>query len=418
MTAEIFSVGTELLLGDIVNTNAAFLSKGLANLGIAVYNQSTVGDNVDRLLLLLESAFAKADMVIASGGIGPTQDDITKVAAALYFGRKLVTHDESLQRIKKLFIGRKMCEQVHRNAIIPEGCDVLPNDHGCAPGIVIEEGGKLLILLPGPPHEMEPMFLSYVVPILRKKTDGIFLSRTLKIIGTGECEVESLLRDLIDTQTNPTIAPYAKMGEVHLRLTASAPDENSAKKLINPVADEIYSRLSPNIYGEDDDDLAAIVVDMLKSQNLTVATAESCTGGLVASALVSVPGCSDVFCQGMITYANDAKISRLGVDAHLLKKHGAVSPQVAAAMAEGAAQTSGTSLGLSTTGIAGPGGGTLEKPVGLVYVGLCRQVSASEYSTKTASFRLSGCRNEIRIRAANMALDMLRREVCLGDGIV
>jgi len=408
MVAEILSVGTELLLGNIVDTNAAFLSQELAGLGVSVYRETTVGDNHGRLFSALQNAFESADMVIISGGLGPTQDDITKEVAAEYFGRRLVLHEESLERIKMRFAtrGRELPTNTNRNAIIPENALVLPNDNGSAPGVVIEQDGKILILLPGPPHEMILMFTNYVKPFLQQKSGKIFVSRTLKIIGIGESQVESLLMDLITAQTNPTIAPYAKVWDCHVRLTASAQSAAEAEKLIAPLAAEIHKRLDPHIYSVDDLTLPELVIALLHKQNRTLAVAESCTGGLIMSELVSVAGCSSVFLEGLCTYSNAAKIARLGVPAALIEKYGAVSAEVAAAMAEGIAKTAGTAIGISTTGIAGPDGGTAEKPVGLVYAGL--YVNGK---TETVKFNITGSRNEVRLRAANLALDMLRRNL-------
>ncbi|MCL1885077.1 MAG: competence/damage-inducible protein A [Defluviitaleaceae bacterium] len=404
MIAEILTVGTEILLGNIVNSNTAFLSAELANIGISVFRHTSVGDNHKRLTHALENAFDHADIVITTGGLGPTQDDITKNVAADYFGLEMEIHEESLARIKTRFAGRDLPENVERNALIPQNAKVLPNDNGSAPGIFIENGEKILIMLPGPPHEMHPMFLNYAVKLLRTKTSGVFLSRTLKIIGLGETAVESRLRDLIDAQTNPTIAPYAKVGEVHIRITASAPDEEAARNLLTPIANEIYTRLSPQIYAEDETTLAEIIIKQLK--NHTLAVAESCTGGMISASLIDVPGCSDVFCEGFVTYSNEAKIARLSVCENLLKTHGAVSQEVAAAMAEGAAKASGASIGLSITGIAGPGGGTLEKPIGLVHIGLYLNGK-----TLTETHKVSGSRNIVRKRSTILALDFLRRNL-------
>ena len=406
MTAEILSVGTELLLGNIVDTNAAFLSQELAGLGVSVYRQTTVGDNHKRLFNALKHAFEDADMVIISGGLGPTQDDITKAVAAEYFGQELVLHEESVRRIEKRFAGRELPVNVNRNAIIPENSHALPNDNGSAPGVIIEDNDKILILLPGPPHEMTPMFTNHVVPFLRKKSEEVFVSRTLKIIGLGESKIEDMLSDLITAQTNPTIAPYAKVGEVHVRLTASAKSEAAAEELIAPLSAEIGKRLAPHVYSDNGQSLPEVVVNLLKSKNHTLAVAESCTGGLIMSKLVSVPGCSSVILEGMCTYSNEAKIARLGVCASLIEAHGAVSPEVAASMAECVAKTSGATIGIATTGIAGPDGGTPDKPVGLVYIGLC-----VNGKTKTAKFNLTGSRNEVRIRSANLALDFLHLNV-------
>ena len=404
MIAEILAIGTELLLGDIANTNAQILSKALAGLGISVYRHTVVGDNPGRLTAALTHAFSKADMVVACGGLGPTLDDITKEVSAAYFGKDMVLHQESWAAIEKRFAGRKLPGNVKRNAVVPEGAVIFPNNHGAAPGVCIEEDGKILILLPGPPHELEPMFMDYAVPFLRKKTDVTFVSRTLKIVGVGESQVETMLQDLIEAQENPTIAPYAKLTEVALRITASAKDETAAKELLAPMANEVYSRLGPHIYGEDEANLAEIVLELLREKGKTLAIAESCTGGLLTSAFVDIAGSSDVVMEGVVTYSNDAKTTRLGVGKDLLAAHGAVSPQVAAAMAKGVAQALGADVGISTTGIAGPGGGTDEKPVGLVYIGLF--IKGKEAETK--ELRLIGDRNEIRARAVVQALDMLR----------
>jgi len=408
MVAEILSVGTELLLGNIVDTNAAFLSQELAALGVSVFRQTTVGDNRQRLFVALKNAFECANVVVISGGLGPTQDDITKEVAAEYFRRDMILHEESLNRIKIRFAsrGRELPTNTNRNAIIPEDSLVLPNDNGSAPGVVIEQDEKILILLPGPPNEMIPMFTNYVRPFLQQKSGRVFVSRTLKIIGIGESQVEAMLIDLISAQTNPTIAPYAKIWDCHVRLTASAQSQAEVEKLIAPLATEIHKRLDPHIYSDNDATLPEIVVELLHKQNHTLAVAESCTGGLIMSELVSVAGCSSVFLEGLCTYSNEAKIARLGVPATLIEEHGAVSAEVAAAMAEGVAKTAGATIGISTTGIAGPDGGTADKPVGLVYVGL--YVNGE---TETVKFNITGSRNEVRIRAANLALDMLRRQL-------
>ena len=408
MVAEILSVGTELLLGNIVDTNAAFLSQELAGLGVSVFRETTVGDNHKRLFCALKNAFKSADVVIISGGLGPTQDDITKEVAAEYFGRGLVLHQESLERIKARFAARRreLPISTDRNAIIPEGSLVLPNDNGSAPGVVIEQDGKILILLPGPPNEMIPMFTNYVRPFLQQKSGKVFVSRTLKIIGIGESQVESMLMDLINVQTNPTIAPYAKIWDCHVRLTASAQSATEAEAFIAPLAAEIHKRLDPHIYSDNDATLPEIIVALLQKQNCTLAIAESCTGGLIMSELVSVAGCSSVFLEGLCTYSNEAKTARLGVPAALIEKHGAVSAEVAAVMAEGVAKTAGATIGISTTGIAGPDGGTAEKPVGLVYAGLY-----INGEVETVKLNIIGSRNEVRLRAAHLVMDMLRRKL-------
>lgn len=406
MIAEILAVGTELLLGDIVNTNAQFLSVELAKLGINVYGHTVVGDNRARLTAAYESAFRKAELVIATGGLGPTEDDITKEVAAEYFQWPLVLHEASWAAIQSHFQGGRnpMPLNNRKQALLPEGCTVFPNGNGTAPGVCMEKDGRILILLPGPPDELEPMFLEQVVPFLRTRSEAVFLSKTLKITGVGESRVEEMLRDIIDAQSNPTIAPYAKVSEVWLRITASAKDETHALALINPVAELIYRRLGAHIYGEDDETLEGAVVKRLLKLNQTLACAESCTGGMLTSALVGVPGVSDTLVEGIVTYSNISKIKRLGVPEAVILTHGAVSAETAAAMAEGAARTAGATVGLSTTGIAGPGGGTADKPVGLVYLGLYVEGKG----TMTRELRLTGNRSKIRRRAVVSALDFLR----------
>ncbi|MCL2351221.1 MAG: competence/damage-inducible protein A [Firmicutes bacterium] len=405
MTAEILSVGTEILLGDILNTNARFLSEELAKLGVNVYWQTVVGDNRGRLLAAYGLAFERgADLVIATGGLGPTEDDLTKETAAEYFGRKLVLHEESWERMLAHFRGRQMPPNNKKQAMLPEGAAVLANNNGTAPGCALERDGKMIVLLPGPPNEMEPMFLESVLPLLRPRTDHVLFSRTLKIVGVGESQAEILLKLLMDRQTNPTMALYAKTSEVWLRLTAAAPDEAAAKELIKPAAGEARRILGGSVYGEDGDTLAGAVVGLLRQRGLTIALAESCTGGALTSALVDVPGASEALLEGLVTYSNRAKAELLGVRAETLEKFGAVSEQTAREMAEGVRRASGASIGAATTGIAGPGGGTPEKPVGLVYITV-----STDGKTEARECLFAGNRRKIRDRAVVTALDMVRK---------
>lgn len=409
MIAEILCIGTELLLGDIVNTNAQYLSRRLADLGISVYHQSVVGDNVERLKKELEEAFARADLVITTGGLGPTPDDLTKETGADYFSKKMVLDQESLNKLNSYFIKNGKGELKGNNikqAYFPEGSLILPNNHGTAPGCVIEENNKILIVLPGPPREMKPMFEDSVVPFLKKYSKGILKSKVLRICGIGEGIMAEKISDIINDSINPTVAPYAKEWEVTLRITSKANTEEEASKLIEPVEREIRKRLGENIYGEDETSLEEVIAELLLSKNLTISTAESCTGGLIASRLVDYPGVSSVFLEGAVTYSNEAKIDRLKVKKETLENFGAVSEETAREMAEGIAKTAGTDIGLSTTGIAGPGGGTPEKPVGLVYVGLC-----INGNVQVKKLELSGNREMIRRRTAIAALDWLRREL-------
>ena len=393
MKAEIIAVGTELLLGDILNSDAQYLSKQLSSLGIEMYHQAVVGDNAKRLEEVLNEAFSRSDLVITSGGLGPTGDDLTKETGCKIFGKKLVEDAKALEMLKDFFnkLNREMTENNYKQALVPEGSIVLYNENGTAPGIMIDENGKILVMLPGPPKELIPMFEKYVRPYLASKQEYMFVSRVLRIAKVGESKTEYVLRDLIEKQTNPTIATYVKNIEVIVRITAKAKSEEEANALISPVADEIYKRLGNNVYGEGE---------------ITVAVSESCTGGMLSAAFTDVPGISEIFMEGAVTYSNEAKMRRLGVKKETLDKYGAVSAQTAAEMAEGIAKSAGTDIGLSTTGIAGPGGGTEEKPVGLVYIGLCVYGK-----TITKELHFTGNRERIRTRTVDAVFDALRREL-------
>lgn len=408
MKAEILAVGTELLLGDILNTNAQYLSRRLADLGINVYYQTVVGDNPERLKNAYRIAFDRADIVITTGGLGPTKDDLTKEIGAEFFNKKLIPHEESLKKIEDFFkkLNRTFTEGNKKQGYFPEGAYILTNDHGTAPGCIINENGKMLIMLPGPPFEMVPMFENYAVPYLEKFQEHVLVSKVLRICGIGEGHMADKISDIIDNQTNPTVAPYAKQGEVTLRITARGNTRAEAEKLIEPVEKEIRERLGDDIYGEGETSLESIVGDMLVNNNLPISTAESCTGGLLAGRLVNYPGVSSVFMEGVVAYSNESKIRLLGVKKETLEKFGAVSRETAAEMAKGIAETSGTRIGISTTGIAGPTGGTDEKPVGLVYIGLY-----IDGVVKTKEFHFPGDRQKVRDRTVVNALDWLRREV-------
>jgi len=408
MNAEILAVGTEILLGDIVNTNAQYLAKRLADLGIAVYHQSVVGDNPERLLEAYRLAFSRADLVITTGGLGPTKDDLTKEVAFEYFGKQSVVHEASMKIIEGYFkdMNRPMVESNRKQAYFPVDAVILPNNNGTAPGCIIEENGKIVALLPGPPREMKPMFEESIVPYLKKFQQGVLVSKVLRVIGVGESSAEKMIEDILDNQTNPTVAPYAKDGEMLFRITAKANTQEQGIKLMEPMEAAIRGRLGDNIYGEGNTTLEDVLGEMLINKKLTIATAESCTGGMVASKLINYPGISSVFLEGVVTYSNEAKINRLGVKVETLDKYGAVSSEVAAEMAQGIAKTAGTKIGISTTGIAGPDGGSVEKPVGLVYVGLY-----INGEVKTKMLKLSGDRQKIRERATMQLLDLVRREL-------
>lgn len=408
MKAEILAVGTEILLGDIVNTNAQYIAKRLADIGIGVYHQTVVGDNEERLLKAYELAFERADIVIATGGLGPTKDDLTKEIGAKYFHKELILDEDSLNQIEVFFsrLNRPIGETNKKQAYIPEGARILSNPNGTAPGCIIDENNKILVMLPGPPKEMIPMFENHVVPYIEKFSDGVLVSKVLRVVGMGESTMAEIVEDIMDKFTNPTVAPYAKDFEAILRITAKAKTKEEAEKLIIPVEKEIRNRLGDNIYSEGENTLENVVGEMLVSKNLTIATAESCTGGLLAGTLINYPGISASFMEGAITYSNEAKMKRLGVKEETLAKFGAVSEETAREMAEGIAKAANTDIGISVTGIAGPGGGTEEKPVGLVYVGLYIKGKVS-----VKKFNIPRDRQYVRRRTVMTTLDWLRREL-------
>ena len=406
MTVELICVGTELLLGNIVNTNAAYLAEKCAGLGLSCYYQSVVGDNGQRLRETLQTAVNRSDVVILSGGLGPTEDDLTKETAAAVMGRELVEDAASRAHIEAYFAARGIAptENNWKQALMPVGGVILPNPNGTAPGVIIAEKNTHVVLLPGPPHELKPMFENHVIPYLKKLEPGIISSQTVKICGIGESKVETLLKDLIDGQDNPTLATYAKPGEVHIRVTAKAEGEKEARRLIKPVVKEIKSRMGSNIYTTDEDvTLERAVVELLLANKLTVTCAESCTGGLLSARLINVPGVSDVYKSGYVTYSNKAKRKILGVKRSTLEKYGAVSRQTAEEMAKGLAFVAKSDVAVSITGVAGPDGGPAEKPVGLVYIACCvkGEVTAKEY-------HFSGNRQTIRESAVSAALVLMR----------
>lgn len=408
MKAEILAVGTELLMGDTLNTNAQYISRKLAELGIGVYYQSVVGDNPERLKKAYEIAFDRADLVITTGGLGPTKDDLTKEIGAEYFNKELVLDQKSLDKIKEhlKYYNAELGEGNKKQAYFPANSIILENDHGTAPGCIINENKKVLIMLPGPPREVVPMFESRVIPYLKQYQDGILVSKVLRICGIGESQMEERIEDIINSQTNPTIAPYAKEGEVTIRITAKANSKEEAENLIYPVEKKIYSRIGEYIYGYGNTSLEEEIAKMLIDKKLAISIAESCTGGLISSRLVNYPGISSVFMEGIVTYSNESKIKNLNVKKETLEKHGAVSEETAKEMAIGIANKANTNIGLSVTGIAGPDGGTEEKPVGLVYIGVYINGSIN-----VKKFNLNGDRNRIRNMAVIRALDFLRKEI-------
>jgi nicotinamide-nucleotide amidase len=411
MKAEILAVGTELLMGQIANTNAQYISKKLPDVGIGVYYHDVVGDNPERLKQCLSLALSRSDVVIMTGGLGPTQDDLTKETVAAAVNRKLVLDQESLDKMRSFFsrFNRKMTQNNVKQAYLPEGCTIIRNKNGTAPGCIIEEGGKVIVMLPGPPSEMKPMFDETVLPYFAAKSEYRLESRFLRIFGIGESAMEDMLIDLIDAQTNPTIAPYAKDGEVTLRITARYSMDSKEEDLITPVENEIRKRLGDAVYSNENKNLEEVAAQLLLDRRTTIALAESCTGGLLAEMLTEIPGISAVFDRAIVTYSNRSKVEELGVRQETLDQYGAVSAQTAAEMAEGIRKVSSTDLGIAVTGIAGPDGGSPEKPVGLVFAAL-----AHKDGVEVKKLDLWGNRNRIRHVTSLHVFDMIRRHLLKG----
>lgn len=402
---ELISVGTEILLGDILNTDAQFLSIELARLGISVIHQSTVGDNRERLLAQLKEAADRSDIIILSGGLGPTPDDLTKEVCCEFFGKKMFLHEPTVEKIKTYFStkGMEMAQNNLKQAMLPKDCVIFPNDNGTAPGMAIEKDGVHILVLPGPPRELKPMFRNCAVPYLMQFSDRIIVSHNIRTFGIGESLMAERVNDLFDAE-NPTVAPYAKDGEALLRVTAMARTKEEAENLCKPVINEIKNRLDGFVYGVDYTCIEEAVIEKLKEKHMKVATAESCTGGLIAKRITDVPGASEVFDCGIISYANEIKHRVLGVSEDDLNKYGAVSEAVARQMAQGALKVSGADIAVSVTGIAGPDSDSTNKPVGLVYIGLADRdnvwVRELRTSRKDRSYN--------RYVSASNALNMIR----------
>jgi len=408
MNAEILAVGTELLMGQIVNTNAQYISERLNSIGVNVYFHSVVGDNPKRLENSIKLALERSDLVVITGGLGPTKDDITKEKVAEVFNRKMVLHEESLKRIKDYFIklGREMTDNNAKQAYFPEDSIIIENNKGTAPGCIIESENKVVIILPGPPREMQSMFDESVVPYLQKNSGYKIVSKYLRIFGIGESTLEEMIMDLVDKQEDVTIATYAKMGEVTVRLTCKSKLSEEGFNKICPFEEEIIKRLGSYVYSTENENLEKVVARMLLDNNLTIAIAESCTGGLICSKLVSVSGISKAFNRGIVSYSNDSKIEDLGVNKDTIKNFGAVSKETAIEMAEGIQKLAGSDIGVSITGIAGPGGGTAKKPVGLMYIAL-----AYKGNTVYKKLNLSGDRERIINVASLHTFDLIRRQI-------
>ena len=408
--AELIAVGTELLLGNIANTDAQMLSEGLSALGIDVYYHTVVGDNPQRLREALEIARKRANIIITTGGLGPTYDDLTKQTICETFGLPLEFHEDIWQEIVSYFQRRMKGGQITENnrqqAMLPAGCTVFDNPVGTAPGCAFEKDGVRVLMLPGPPYECRYMFTHRAAPYLRALTHEKIFSHELRIFGMGESQVEAVLHEMMVKGANPTLAPYAKTGEVLLRATAKAPTQEEAEEMLRPMVERVKATLGDIVYGEDVASLEEAVLAILKEQGKTVSFAESCTGGLLAKRLTDLPGASQVFRGGVVSYTNAVKAAALGVDEALLAEYGAVSEPVAKAMAEGCRRLCGSDLAVSVTGVAGPDGDDRGNPVGTVFLGLstgaetiCRQVDLSRGRS----------RGHIRHIAASHAFDLLRR---------
>ncbi|MFH1074947.1 MAG: competence/damage-inducible protein A [Candidatus Firestonebacteria bacterium] len=408
MNAEIITVGTELLLGQVIDTNFAFIAQRLAEAGINLYFKTSVGDNEKRMSEILKLAVSRSDAVIITGGLGPTVDDVTRAALVKTLNLKLVLNEHVLKHIQSFFDFRriKMSQNNVSQALVPNGATVIENKNGTAPGLIIPYNNKFIIILPGVPREMKPMMTDTVIPFLKShfKTEGIIKSRVLKTFGLGESRVDELIGDLFHLNTNPTIALLASHSEVKIRLTAKAKDDAEAELLISELEMKIRERLDENIFGVDDENMEKNIGMLMTMQKRTIATAESCTGGLIANKITDVPGSSSYFLRGIICYSNQSKIDTLNVKRITLDMYGAVSKQVAEEMAEGIRKVAETDIGLAITGIAGPGGGSEQKPVGLVYIAL-----STDNEMISRECRFSGERALIKERAAQTALDMLRR---------
>jgi nicotinamide-nucleotide amidase len=407
MIVEIVSTGSELLLGQIINTNAPYLAKKLNELGYDAVFQTTVGDNRHRMASVLSIALDRADIVITSGGLGPTLGDITKEVSSQLLGRKMFLHEPSVEHIKGFFERRRltMTKNNMRQAMMPEGAIIVKNDRGTAPGVIIEHENKTIIHLPGPPMELEHMFENGILPYLsgRFGGQGIIVSKVLRTYGLGESSLEERIREFLLVQKNPTIALLARSGEIHVRLTAKSESETTARLMIGELESQIRERIGEFIFGTDEQTLEEVVGQELLAHKYTVALAESCTGGAVTARLTDIPGSSAYLVGSVVSYSNRIKSDVVGVPESVLQEKGAVSEETARAMAEGIRLHFASDIGVGVTGIAGPDGGTPEKPVGLVYIAV-----AGPNGTIALEEQFVGQRNAIRIRTTNAALAMVR----------
>lgn len=417
MKAEFIAVGTELLLGEITDTNATFVSQRLAEIGVDLHFRHTVGDNLERLAGVLRLAASRSDTVILCGGLGPTQDDITRAAVAVVVGRPLVRDPRAVEHLQRFFAerGRVATESNFQQCEAPEGALLLENTCGTAPGILAEHRGVLIFAVPGPPAEMREMMRLQVLPRLAERAvregAGALFSRAILLSDIGESNVATLLEDIIRDQTDPTIALYASPALVKVRLATKDRDEAAAKARLSALEAVISQRLSGYVFGSDEDTMESCVGRLLREAGQTLAVAESCTGGLIASRITDVPGASDYFLGGIVAYSNDAKVKFLGVPAELIEAHGAVSEECARAMAEGVRAQTGADWGLATTGIAGPTGGTPAKPVGLVYI-----ATAGPPGVACEQQNWPGTRDQFKQRVSQMGLNLLRKRLIARAG--
>ena len=374
MNCEIIGVGTELLLGDIVNTDAQYLARELAAMGIIIHYQEVVGDNPERMRACISTAVSRSNLVILTGGLGPTADDLTKEISCEVMGAELVLDESILEKIRSYFSskGIVMPENNAKQAYVPKDGVVFENRNGTAPGCAVEKNGKIVIMLPGPPRELKPMFENEVKPYLAQKTGGTILSKQVRTFGIGESDMALRVAELMDG-SNPTVAPYAKDGEALLRVTAKAQSEQEACDMCDKVIEQIKEKIGGYIYSTDSMNLEQTAVKLLKEQGKKIALAESCTGGYIAKRITDVSGSSEVFEYGVVSYSNNVKQHLLGVKTETLEKYTEVSSQCAAEMAQGVRMLSGADIGISVTGIAGPSGGSEDKPVGLAYIGISHE---------------------------------------------
>ncbi len=407
-SVEILSVGTELLLGNIANLDAQILSQGLSELGLNVFWHTVVGDNPQRAREAVAIAKQRADIIITTGGLGPTCDDLTKNVLAEAFGKKLVFDEDSAQRIRSYFerTKRPMTENNLQQAMLPEGCTILVNDWGTAPGCAFEADGCHVIMLPGPPSECRPMFQYRAKPYLLSLSEGVIASHTLKLFGIGESTMEAQLREQMNAMHNPTLAPYAKEGECELRVTAKAPTDQQAQDLLRPTVEKVKALFGSKVYGVDVPSLEYVVLEGLKARGMTLGMAESCTGGLIAKRLTDTPGASQVFLGGIVSYTNDVKARVLGVPQHILDQFGAVSPETAIAMAQGARNVLGCDIALSATGVAGPDKDDWDHEVGTMFVAIATPEGSHVRPLKLGNRPV---RERLRIQTASHAFDLARR---------